>query len=243
MSKLMIQRGAVRIERKALMDIEVPQGTDTWKPIKHYDLICELEATLTEFKIEIRKEELAVAREGNFFFATLDLSMKSEHREFTSSMGIRASNNKRIGIQLAVGARVLVCDNLAFSGDLIALRRKHSGRLNIKDEFKRSVEIFSEKFQNFSREIRLQKEARISDLEAKGLIFDIFTEKKFMPIRLIQEVAEQWVNPAFPEFKDRTVWSLNNAFTYAAKEMPYDRKFTALRQLGDIFSGMVAERK
>lgn len=243
MAGLIIHRGAKRLDRTELAKIEAPEGTGTWTPVKHSELVGDLESTLSEFKIQIVKEELAVARNGNFFFATLDLKQTIEHSEYTSCMGLRASNNKRIGIHVAVGARIFVCDNLSFSGDLIALRRKHTGQLRVKDELKKAVEIFAEKFQAFSTEIKLQKQIKITDLEAKGLIFDVFAEKKLMPIRLIHSVAEQWLEPSFSEFKDRTLWSLNNAFTYAAKEMPQDRKFTALRHLGHMFSRISSERK
>ena len=56
-----------------------------------------------------------------------------------AAIGIRTSNDKSLALQLAIGYRVFVCDNMSFAGDLIALRRKHTGNLDLHKEFAEGI--------------------------------------------------------------------------------------------------------
>lgn len=238
-SKLITHCGAVQLDRKALMKVEAPKPTKTWQPVKHYDLLMEIEAALNREKISIDKEQLAVQRNGAFFYAVLDLiDKKHATKEYTSSLGIRASNNKLMSIQIAVGARVFVCDNLAFHGDFIALKRKHTIGLDLAAEVNNAIKTFAKKFELFSQEIRDMRQRKISDDEAKAIIFDVF-EQRVMPVRLFDDVAQQYFKPDYREFTPRTIWSLHNALTFAAKDLTEERKFMALKKIGEKFSALV----
>ena len=59
-AKLLVHRGATRMTRAELIDIEPPQGTDTHRPIKHavfVDTLCE---ELDRRQIAISTEEYAL---------------------------------------------------------------------------------------------------------------------------------------------------------------------------------------
>jgi hypothetical protein len=61
-----------------------------------------------------------------------DDALHLAQRDYAMALGIRGSNDRSMAIQATAGARVLVCDNLAFSGDsgTIVLRKKHTPRLD-----------------------------------------------------------------------------------------------------------------
>lgn len=237
--KLLLHKGATRISRNDLKKIEPPKGTSTWAPVKHSDLLSVVTNSLEKHKIEILKEDLSVQRNGMFFFGTLDLKMKHKEKDFTSALGLRSSNNKLIAIQMAVGARVFVCDNLAFSGDLIALNRKHTVGLPLEKEVDRAIVAFAEKFEEFSEQIKNFKKTEIKMIDAKEIIFDLFIEKRIMPLRFMDDVAKEYANPSFEDFKPRTMWSLQNAFTKVAGELSEACRFRSLKILGKFFSELV----
>ena len=54
-----------------------------------------------------------------------------------------------------------------------------------------------------------------------------------MPVRLLPEVSRSYFEPELAEFKPRTAWSLHNAFTGVAKEMP--TRLPAIQELGRLF--------
>jgi len=118
------------ITREHLFTIAPPPATDTWHPIAHGDLLTAIERQLLVRGITIRAEQFATQREGARLFAVLDLSL--EHSgAVCASMGIRTANDRSLALEIAVGLKVFVCDNLTFSGDLIALRRKHTAKFEL----------------------------------------------------------------------------------------------------------------
>lgn len=148
---LITHRGAVRIPKEALMTIEPPAATGTWKPVAHGVLVNTLTQVLSSRRLGITKEEYAIQRSGNILFGVLDLAWE-ETDECHAALGLRTSNDKTFAIQIAIGARVIVCDNLLMSGELIALKRKHTAGLALTDEITRAIrryelgyEIFAER--------------------------------------------------------------------------------------------------
>jgi hypothetical protein len=59
--------------------------------------------------------------------------------DYYAALGLRTSNDKSFAIQIAIGARVIVCDNLLLSGELIALKRKHTAGLDLIEELTAGV--------------------------------------------------------------------------------------------------------
>ena len=124
------------VTRNELMAIPVPPSTETWRPIGHGDLITAVDRQLLVRGIAIETELFAIQREGARLFAVLDLSLERSG-EFCASMGIRTANDRSLALEIAVGLKVFVCDNLTFSGDLIALRRKHTSRFDLNADISR----------------------------------------------------------------------------------------------------------
>lgn len=241
MSSSLRTTGATILKREQLKNIPAPEPTPTWKPIRHYDLITTLDNVLKKKGIEIQKEELAVQQNGAIFFGVLDLKSDMRTQEYNSSLGIRASNNKRIAIQIAVGARVFVCDNLVFTGDMIALSRKHTSKLSIEEELSNVMNTFSERFEHFSEEVAKMKSILLHQNKIKEFIFDIFIRKNLLPIRLMKTVAGQFFEPEFEEFKEPNLWSLHNSFTYAARKLSEDRRFNFLKYFALEFRDLLSK--
>lgn len=62
-----------------------------------------------------------------------------------------------------------------------------------------------------------------------------------MPVRFLPDVSHAYFQPDLAEFAPRTAWSLHNAFTGAAKEMPITTRMPAIQALGKFF-GMSADQ-
>jgi hypothetical protein len=229
--------GARSISRAEVQTIDVPPATATWKPIKHADLVDCIEQGLRARGVTVCAEQFAVQREGKVFFGVLDLSQR-EH-DFRAALGMRASNDKQFAIHIAVGVRVFVCDNLAFRGDLIALKRKHTAGLDLHAEVTLALERFAAHFHLFSAEVEELKRIHLTDATAKALMHDAFVQQ-VMPLRFLPVVAREYFTPSHQDFAPRTAWSLSNAFTHAAKALPVGPRFRALHRLGRIFGALLS---
>src|SRR5205807_7863221 len=91
-AKLMVHRGATRMTRAELVDIEPPPATDTHKPIKHSVFLDTLHEELDRREIGVTKEEYAVQRQGNYLFGVMTLNyLKTD--EFAAALAFRHSND------------------------------------------------------------------------------------------------------------------------------------------------------
>ena len=145
-----------------------------------------------------------------------------------------------MSITIVAGYSVFVCDNLVLRGDLIALKRRHTSGLELRNEVTEAVQKIRNHFDILNEEIQKMKHDKIADDRAKAIIHDVFTQK-IMPLHLMSEVSHHYFFPPHQEFSARTQWSLHNAFTEAAKQMTIVRKLKATQRIGQYF-GLTSER-
>lgn len=230
--------GAEIVTRSQLALIEPPPGTDTFRPVKHAELVDELEAGLARHHFSIERMQLAIQNKGMLFFATFDLA--SDLVDFRPAIGVRSSNNKVFPIQLAVGLTVFVCDNLCFSGDIIAFKRKHTSGLSLPREMDRAINYFQKKFDVFQGQVAEMQDAFLSVPRAKELIYDAVITRELFPVRMLPKINEEYFHPRHAEFRNPSAWALENAMTEVAKELPERSRFRTLHGIGKLFSELLS---
>ncbi len=226
------------ITRSDLKEIAPPAATATWKPIAHYDLVQALDRQLAVRDIQIVKEEFAVAHDGLRLFGVLELTVPGANggsgTDYGFAMGIRTANDRSFATQLVAGARVFVCSNLAFSGDLIAMNRKHTTKFDLNADLSRAVDLFQHHLATFGGKFDGLKERHLTEVEAKALIYDAFG-KDILPIRLFPSVRAN-----YGALDVRNAWGLHNAMTTAIKQLSPAAAFQATTRLGQFF-GLTSE--
>jgi hypothetical protein len=235
MSGTLIYANSQLVSRAQLLGIPAPPATPTWRPIPHGDLLTAVDRQLLVRGVRIVKEQFAIQREGARLFAVLDLATE-ESNECCAAMGIRTANDRSMALEIAVGMRVFVCDNLAFSGDLIALRRKHTAQFDLSADISRAVDRYLAHLTVFNRALDELRERKLPDDQAKLLIFEAFAAE-LLPVRFFPTVTETYFRPR-PEMIDvqpRTAWGLMNAMTRAVKQMAPAPAFSATTRLGKFF--------
>ena len=232
---LMAHCCAIPVTREALAGYNPPEGTKSWVPVKHSDLVDALHSELGGRGLRVAKESYAVQRDGRMFFGVLDLNYL-DNGEYAAAIGVRQANDKSMAIQLAIGMRVFVCDNMAFSGDLIALNRRHTSRLDLPREIKEGIDRYQEGIRRLSDDIDVWKHTPVDDRKGKEYIYDIF-RKKIVPVRLFHPVTNSW-QKATAESEIGTAWTLHNCFTEHIKMLKPAVKFNATVKLGKFFTRM-----
>ena len=185
---LVAHSGAQLIDREGLKLLETPEPTDSWTPIPHYELVTALEGQLKARGISIVREQFAVQQAKLFGVIDTDYQVTEEGG---AAIGIRTSNDKSLALQLAIGYRVFVCDNMSFAGDLIALKRKHTANLDLHKEFAEGIGRYVRDYRRLQDDISCWKETEITPERAKTLIYDIFLQK-IVPVRLFHPVISSY---------------------------------------------------
>jgi hypothetical protein len=230
---LMTHAGAKKVARQDLSLIPTPPATDTFKPIAHAALIDELEQSLSFRHMQIVRDEYAVSPDGMRLFGLLELDAEYEGVRF--AIGLRNANDKSMRLGMVAGYRVFVCDNMALSGDFKPLLAKHSKHFDLVESLSIGVDRIQRGFEPLKEGITFKRDRRLEGDEARSLIYRTFMENRF-PLKLLKTVHQEFfIAPSHAEFKQQTVWSLENAFTTAFKEMKPVRQYEATAKLGKFF--------
>jgi hypothetical protein len=227
--RLIAHRGAEIVTREQLAHYVPPPATETFKPVGHAELVATLTQVMQDRGLHIVREQFAV--QSQKLFGTFDLEWQ-RMEEYGAAVGFRHANDKSMPIQIAVGARVFVCDNMSFSGEMIHTRR-HTAKLDLGQELDQAMYRYMQGFRKLIDDITVQKETVMEDRKAKTLIYDIFRQK-IVPVRLFHPVVWSWEDSV--KQHEATGWLLHNCFTYHIQKLAPAPAFKATARLGKFFA-------
>jgi hypothetical protein len=206
------------VGRQELRGLPMPEATRTHVPIPHADIVEALIRSLGFRNIEIVKDEYALTPDAMRMFGVMTVNV--EHSGVRLALGIRNSHDKTFSLAITVGFKVFVCDNLMFAGDFEAVLAKHTKHFDLADAVALGVERMQRGFAPMGRQIDAWREHDLPDALARNVIYAAFIEDGMpIPKHLARVVHRHYFAPAYPEFEPRTMWSLQNAFTSAFKEL------------------------
>jgi hypothetical protein len=247
-SKLMVHCGGVRRTRGELATLHTPPPTPTWRPVPHAELVASLLDGLAGQGVEVtRGDYCTLGRDDAKLLGTLDLRIRDlDSPDFSMGLGLRAANDKSLSIQFVAACRVFVCDNWAFSGSegAVFLKRKHTARLNLRAIVPSTVEQFLERAGAYHLDIDRMRNHGLTDGPAKAIIHDAFAAR-LTPLRLFPVVSSLYFEDEVQaeKFPERTLWSLNNAFTEAIKRLRDARRHDAGLRIGRHFGRLLHRRE
>jgi len=217
---LLMHRGGQQVELNDLQAVPLPQKTQSYQPVSHYDLAINLgriaQDLLRDFTMD--RSQFGLARDGQQMFGVH--TFKNGDENLGLSIGFRNSYDKSMSVGIAIGASVFVCDNLAFTGEVTILR-KHT--LNVwQDLEEMMVTSIYRSRNNFNRiveDAEGMKYAYLSNDNAFRLLGFLYGKGVLMP-RQLPVVKREWINPSFNEFSNNSLWSFYNCCTEALKSSP-----------------------
>ena len=160
------------------------------------------------------------------------LELDAEYEGVRFAIGLRNANDKSMRLGMVAGYRVFVCDNMALSGDFKPLLAKHTKHFDLVESLSIGVDRIQRGFQPLRDAISFKRSYKLRDEEARSMIYRAFMENRF-PLKLLKTVhREFFVTPSHDEFKPQSVWSLENAFTTAFKELKPVKQYEAAAKLG-----------
>ena len=216
-NNLVLHRGAREVDIEELDRVPCPPPTETWFPVKHSVVLDRVSQTLTSAGFGIEAMQLSLARDNARFFGTLTL--KNRLNDATClAVGIRNSTDKSFPIGLVCGSRVFVCDNLAFSSEIVIARRHTRWGADRFNEAVSQAVLGLHEYQISAQQRIAQLQSwELSPLEAESLLLRSF-EQGIVSSRVLPDVIKEWRNPRHPEFAGRNAFSLLNCFTEVLKE-------------------------
>lgn len=211
-TNLILHCGARAIDRQTLALIPCPAATETWHPIPHIELVNQIERSLKVSNMSIVAESYGITEDKARMFGLLQIQNCNNDADYAYVIGIRGATDKSLSRGLAVGSSVFVCDNLAFSSEIVMHRKQTK---NIMEDLPLMVDTaigqLATRWLDQAKRIAAYKakEIGIKDVDhmLAELAGDVFPWQRFADIRA------EFMNPRHPEFKGNTLWTLFNAIT------------------------------
>lgn len=196
-----------------LPSVRTPEPTESHYPIPHWDLYLLAMEELSAAGYNVLNEAHFLNREDAHYFGLLELDSDTREDGYTTMCALRNSHNKDFAASLAIGARVFVCDNLSFSGDIV-VGRKHT--LRIMDELPELLHraVGTIKITQRKQSIRFEeyKDCPVSTVEvADHLIMEAY-RRGIINLKRIGSVHREWEHPSEDQ-GDKTMWRFFNAVT------------------------------
>jgi len=241
-SKLVMHCGSKKATWDDILKIETPEPEGRWMPVPHARVVEEVVEHLDRAGLQVTESAYALDNGGQRFFSLLGLDVKGGDGEYQLVVGARNSHDKTFPISMAVGSRVFVCDNLAFSSE-IQVTRRHTK--NVMDDFPRLIATACGRIKG-SAEDQERRFAHYRDVNLSDtMVHDILVQSldiKAIGSTALPKVLQEWREPRHEEFaKDHSAWRLWNAYTEILKEydvMALSSRTTALQGLMDVYTRM-----
>lgn len=239
---MLLHCGATIVSREELFAVPTPRETSTWFPLSHRTILREVGTQLKACGFRIEEETHALSHDGARYFGVLAVSIPERKTSDVGwIVGLRNSHDQTYPAGLVAGTRVLVCDNLAFSGE-VRISRKHTkfAERDLRHLTARAVGQLGSRFRHLDQRIAAYKARPLTDERAHDIIIRSVDCGAITPSQ-IPDVVSQWRQPTYQDFAPRDAWSLFNAFTETLKAVnPHTslRRGEALHGLFDGVAGL-----
>ena len=213
------------------------------KPVRHDVLIDGFRQEAAARNLVITREQFALGAKDAALFGVMDFAQPTaqalvpvESGASGLSLGFRSANDLSLAIRAVAGARVFVCDNLALSGDMFAISRKHTQGLDLAAAIRTGFDKFTSQAVNLVTQIASLNNRNLSDDEAKVAIFELFAQA-VLPVKLFADVNTFYFEQSDerPDCLPRSAWGLHNAVTRAIKSLKPVPAFQRTVEVGKFF--------
>ena len=211
-TNLILHCGARHVDRNILANIPTPPATETWKPTSHIHLVNEVERSLNASNMKIINEAFGVTEDNARMFGLLQIANCVEDKDYAYVIGLRNGLDKTLSAGLAVGSSVFICDNMAFSSEIV-FHRKHTK--NILTDFPAMVDTaigqLSHRWNDQGKRIEAYKTKSIGNKDAAYMLAEIAGD--VFPWQKFGDIYAEFKSPRHTEFGKENLWALFNSVT------------------------------
>jgi hypothetical protein len=224
-SQLLTMCGSKRVRLEELLTIPTPPRTRTYTPLGHYDFAVNVLTIASEILkgYIFDGDAYALSSNGQKMFGVITYRKikQSPNEDLKLAIGLRNSLDSSLSAGLTIGSTVLVCDNLAFKGD-ITVMRKHTGQHMHRDLTEQIISAIYQCQHNFSQlqeDVQAMKSHRMNTRQKYEYVGLLTGEGILSPSQSSAAFKELW-EPSHEEFSANTLWAGYNCVTEALKNTP-----------------------
>jgi hypothetical protein len=205
--------GSNKVTEAEVIQVPGVPYTRTFRPVHHSEVIGAIRTGIGALGLEVVKSEYVLAGNGMKMFGVWDLSTGND--ELCWSIGIRNSMDKSMALGITAGTRVFVCENLAFDGEFVELRRHTKGLTTDELEFMayRAIRSIVGRLAAFQAWHEGLKRHALSEDDAKIMLVEIIAQSVF-PVSKFPTFHDLYFGGAYGQ----TLWGFHEAATDVLRE-------------------------
>lgn len=191
-----------------------------WQGVPHGELMDCILRECHDRHWSVGPQKYCLSRDGADLAMAMELKIPQVDipRGQILGLGVLTSNAMRRALRIVVGSTVVVCQNGMVSGEVV-LSRKHTIHFNIQTEIQVALDTYLVKARGLMDTVEGLKARVLTLTDAEGILMHA-GRQEIMPWSRIGKVDKEFRRPRFAEFRERTSWSLLNAFTWVVKQNP-----------------------
>lgn len=243
-SRLYLHCGANIAPREDLALTPLPPVTETYHPLAHDVFVDLVEDKMADIGFRFGEQAHSLTRGGQRYFGLVNLlNGEAGNEQHALVMGLRNSYDKAFAASLTWGSVVFVCDNLAFSGEVV-IGRKHTSRIMEDLPGLITAGVSHTKFMAKVQTQRFEfyQQAGMTDRQADLAACELYRRKVISSSR-IGAVIDEWDEPSH-DHGGYKVWRFFNAVTEVLKSaslLDRPKQTIELQAVCDTVAGFVPE--
>ena len=220
-------------------------GRMTWQPVAHDFLVDSLREQIGNTSgLEIVNESHTLHRGGQRYFGLFQVKgINRKHGDEVGTVfGLRNSHDKSCRAGIMAGDAPFVCTNMMFSNEIV-LGRRHTVNVfaDLPSVISKAIGRLMESWIDTDTRIDNYKSIELDNSTAHDLILRAYRAGACGQTQ-ISKVLEQWHTPEHDDFSERSLWSLQNAFTnvYRNNLLLTPQRSESLHSVFDPFANAIA---
>lgn len=216
-----------------VMEIPTPPATRTFRPLPHRALIESLANACDRHSIAVTGKHYSLGREGNRMFGAWEI----EQGQTRGAIGFRNANDKSMAVGLTSGDKVMVCSNMAFSGQWIEFRKHTSGMgmFRLHHMVESALGQIMDLIRAFVKWHESLHEYELTKNQGRLMSF-CAVEKGVIPPSAIGEVIDLYHNPETGKYEP-TLYGWHGAITETLR----DRNLVTVQKNHGLLTNMVKD--
>jgi hypothetical protein len=208
-----------KISKEAVIRVETPNSTRSWKPVGHSELIDSTLESIHLAGFTLDKEDYSMARKGNVVNGRYTISNIADP-EMQIQIGWQNSIDKSLSLKYAIGVKIFICSNGCVSGDMGAFKRKHTGDIQeytpryITEYIKTAGDVFTQ----MQKEREEMKQIEVSRNIQAHLLGELYLEHNIIQSTQLNIIKRELESPTFDYGAPNSLWELYQFTTFALRD-------------------------
>jgi hypothetical protein len=203
------------VQESNLLAVPLPEKTETYTPVPHRILINEIQDKLAARNMQVINRSYSSNNNGQQMVGRF--AIQADDSEMNMMLGFKNSYDKSMTVGLAAGARVIVCSNGMVTGDMVAMKRKHTGAVleELHDYIIDAVNMLEDNFIELKKDKEIMELTTLNDREQAEILGRLYIEKDIITSTQLNIVKREMEHSE--NFVGKTAWCLYNNVTESLK--------------------------